>query len=318
MDSIKRSFDKLFKRSSINESYCASFRKIKTVASITRTELLEHPLVLLLMIVAIGMTLLTPLFQFQQFSEDGRLARDCGLASFFLFGTFLVVECAVITIASEIRKGIASVTLIKPLSRGKWLIGKYCGIIQVLVCFSVAEIAAILLAECFSPHYRTLGSYVNVSLCVASFSAVGIALLVGAIGNRFFNSRFATMVTMSLGPSLLMVLAMSDWLEPQVALHGATAWCGVLIFFALAQILAIATLFSTRLNDSGILVLSLLWVPVGFVMGVPDFQLFWQCDALGFAGIPLRYVGGCALYACLSVSLFLGLSVRCFAKRDLG
>ena len=65
------------------------FRKLQAFAAIVKITVIEsiqEPAALLVMLAAILITLLAPLFHFHSFGEEGRLARDGGLASLLVFG----------------------------------------------------------------------------------------------------------------------------------------------------------------------------------------------------------------------------------------
>ena len=150
-------------------------RKLWAIAWFSAVEVLGHPATLLLTLASAVGTLLLPLFQFQRFSEDGRLARDCGLSTALLFGTLLAIGGAG-RLHRALRDGTSAIALVKPLSRGLWFCGNALGTALALGVYLLTQGAATLLAEAYSPRYHAGGSYADVW---AIFMAVGVA--VGAL-----------------------------------------------------------------------------------------------------------------------------------------
>ena len=71
------------------------FYRIRSFRAIVRTtfiEAIQEPAALLVLLTAVCVTSIAPLFHFHAFGEEGRLARDGGLASLLVFG--LALEAA--------------------------------------------------------------------------------------------------------------------------------------------------------------------------------------------------------------------------------
>lgn len=207
--------------------------QLLAIARFSALESLGTPAVLLLMLTAAVGTLVLPLFQFQRFSEDGRLARDCGWATAFLFGLFLVAGAAG-RLRRALTDGTAAIALAKPLSRGVWLCGQLLGSAALLLWFLLGIGAAILTAEAYSPQYHTTGAYANVPGVLRSLLFPVAALLIGAANNRFRRGHFTLTATLTLPPLLGLTV-----LFPAHLHWGALTLLGP-IFLFLIQILAIA------------------------------------------------------------------------------
>ncbi len=292
-------------------------KQLRAVMHVTRIELLAHPVILLLIFVPILLTLITPIFQFQQFSQDGRLARDCGLASFFLFGVAITLFGAVRTVTGELHTGVAAATLSKPLSRHIWLMGKWFGITAVLLTFACSSILAVMLAEAFSPHYQSLGRYVDWPLCLSALGATLFAMVAGAVLNRNYGMRLTLCATHILPFALAGVAVIYTLLSPEVPLKALSLQGGVLLFFGLIQVLAIAICFASRLTLGSTISATLAVFVLGFYLRLPDFRLFWQLDALSYQGISWYYLLGCAGYAMVTSALFLNLGSAGLRQREL-
>lgn len=167
-------------------------RTLSQLVTIARFSMLEHlgtPVILLLTLTASVGTLVLPFFQFQRFSEDGRLARDCGLATCFLFGLFIAIGCAA-KLRRTLTDGTAAIAFTKPLARGTWLCGQIGGAILVLLWFLLTMGAAVLTAEGCSPQYHSTGAYADVRGLLLSLLFPCGALFVGALNHRFRRGRF--------------------------------------------------------------------------------------------------------------------------------
>ena len=219
-------------------------RSLSQIITIARFSALEHlgtPVILLLTLAASVGTLVLPLFQFQRFSEDGRLARDCGLATTFLFGILLAVGCAA-KIYRTLTDGTAAIALTKPLTRGRWFCGQLCGSALVLLWFLLTMGAAIITAEACSPQYHTTGAYADVPTILRALLFPVGALMLGALNNRFRNGRFTLTAALCL-PCLLWITVA---LPAQRHLGSLTLLPAIALF--LIQILTLASALATRLS----------------------------------------------------------------------
>ena len=83
-------------------------RQFVTLSILTAVEATRQPICLLLTTTCILLTMLTPMLALHNFGEDGRLARDSGLAYQFVFGLFVAAYAACSSLAREMRSGTAS------------------------------------------------------------------------------------------------------------------------------------------------------------------------------------------------------------------
>lgn len=176
-------------------------RRFFTIARFAALETLGHPGTLLLTLASAAGILVLPLFQFQRFSEDGRLARDCGLATAFLFGLILVAGAAC-RVTQGLKNGTAAVALVKPVTRAQWFCAQTAGSLFALLLFLLAQGAAVLIAEACSPQYHTTGRYADVAGILRTEALAALALIGAALNHRFRNGRFP-LTGMVLLPLLL-------------------------------------------------------------------------------------------------------------------
>lgn len=252
------------------------------IVKVSLLETLGQPVALLLTFSSAMWVLLLPLLQFQRFSEEGRMARDCGLAMAFLFGLFFVIGNAG-RLARSLENGTAAAVFVKPVSRGLWICGRCIGGLLSAAIFMIVQLAVILVAEANSPKYQTTGEYANVTQLLFAMGALVLALVVGACNQRFRQGRFV--LTAHL---LLPLFAMG-----QIAFLDAPHWgvftAGLTLYFGLMQLAAVATCFAVRfragLTAAGTGIVTLLWA--FFFNGAS----FLQLDALSHGGaIPWKTI----------------------------
>ena len=112
--------------------------KIGAVAWVTAKETLFQPLFVILMLVGIFVLFIFLLIPYNTLGEDIKLVITQGLTIVKLFSAFLAVWAASSTIADELDGKTALMALAKPLSRTKFIIGKYAGVmIAVTLLFLI-------------------------------------------------------------------------------------------------------------------------------------------------------------------------------------
>jgi len=325
------------------------FRQIRALAYATLLEGMQQPAALLLLLACVILTGLTPVFQFHSLGEEGRLARDSGLACMLVFGLILAATTASSSLSSEIERGTAAATLSKPVPRALFLVAKYCGVLALVFILWSASLAATLLAERASEHFVAMGGNEignradRLTTVLALFGPVA-ALAIAGILNYRRQARFGVAAFLGIPLALFAVLLACGcynrfgrlvWYHPELNLRVPAA--AVLILLALAMLAALAAALATRLRSGPTLALCGLilafgltgdlwaghapvWSWRGLLGGLaPNLQHFWLCDALADEGwIPWHYVGGAALYACAWSALALGAGVLALRNRDMG
>ena len=324
------------------------FRQLRALAYATLLEGMQQPAALLLLLACVILTGLTPVFQFHSLGEEGRLARDSGLAYMLVFGLILAATAASSSLASEIERGTAAATLSKPVPRALFMIAKYCGVLALVCILWSASLAATLLAERASEHFVAAGGNEmgdkadRITTLLALFGPVA-ALAVAGILNYLHRARFGVAAFLGIPLALFVALTACGcynrfghwvWYQPDLNLRIPAA--AVLILLALAMLTALASALATRLRCGPTLAFCALLLAFGLtgdlwagqaavgswrgLLGglAPNLQHFWLCDALAENGwIPWRYVGSAALYAGTWTTLALGAGVLALRNRDM-
>jgi len=325
-----------------------SLRQLLLIGRMTALEGLQQPICLLLTLTCVLATILQPFLQLHSFGEEGRMARDGGLAFMLVFGLFVAGFTSGSTLAEELRSGTAATTLAKPVGRLTFIIGKWLGVVVGLAVFCTISTCATLLAERTAEHTietaHFAGSIIDRFAGLGTIAAIVIALALGALLNFRRSTRFSLATTLTLLAGLPLVILLCGLIDRTGSLLPAYSLqvnlrllpAAALIFMLLILYAAVATALSTRLPTAVTLLLCALLLFIGFlsdswlgqstsVIGrlayslIPDVQHFWLADAIARQGrIPLRYLAHAAVYTLSMSSLVLGIGYAAFRTRDVG
>jgi ABC-type transport system involved in multi-copper enzyme maturation permease subunit len=202
-------------------------RVSKQVFSISRTtalEAIQEPVAFLLMLTAVLTTVLAPLFHFNCFGEDGRLARDGGLSSMLLFGLVLAAGTAGRVVAGEIESGTAAAIIGKPVSRVTFLLSKALGVFWVVSIYWFGILCATLSAERISSRFVTTENFAGYvtdrTTLILALGSLLLVLIIGAIAH-FLRRSFGTVTYCGMAVSQALVVLVSgfyEWANPSMFL----------------------------------------------------------------------------------------------------
>ncbi len=323
-------------------------RSFTAIARATVVETIQEPAALLVLLAATFVTTLAPLFNFHAFGEEGRLARDGGLACLLVFGLALGCAAAGAAVHRECASGTAAAALAKPVGRGLFLTGKYCGILAVCGLFWIAVTTATLLAEAAADHTVQIGEtwdrLPDVRLRQWSCYAPLAALAAAAVLHNRRRTRFGVAAFL-LVPVALVVTALAsgfwshtgDWGPYAFRLNLRLLSAALPLFFALALLTAWSAALAVRLPTGAVLLAGVAilgaglaadtwsasaaaWSCRGILAGLlPNIQHYWLADALTRGGsVPWPYVARAAGLAAAGCALPLVAGVALLHTRDLG
>lgn len=323
-------------------------RQFLALTGLTALETVRQPLVVLLSASCVAVIGLVPLLMVYQFGEEGRLARDSGLAIHLVLGLIVATTAACSALAREIRDGTASVVLTKPVGRELFFLSKFAGISVVVVAFSAGATAATLLAERISEKFvegGPTGDYVTDFR--TGFTLVGTPflayLLAGLMNYRtrrpFHSSAFGLLLVL-----VCLVLLLSAFFERDGSLGPfdfRVEWrivsASLLVTVALVLFAALALGLSTRLDTLPTLVVCGSLFIVGLMSDywfgrhgadsmaallchrlIPNWQHFWVSDALAGGGrVPAEYVLRALGYGVSSLAGILLLGMVSFRHTEV-
>ncbi len=255
--------------------------QIRSIARTTFREAIQEPVSFLMILTAVLTTVLTPLFQFNRFSEEGRLARDGGLSSLLVFGLVLAAGTAGRSVAGEIESGTAAAIIGKPVARTTFVVAKALGIFQVVLVFWCGQVAATLIAERISAHFVTTANFAGYATdritLILSVAALLLVLLFSTLMHYIRRKGFGLIAFSGIAVAQVAVVLFSGFYsrlgKPFYVFAHAACDCGdaahhasggiiynpdlnlrvipaaILILFVLAVFVALATALATRLQS---------------------------------------------------------------------
>jgi ABC-type transport system involved in multi-copper enzyme maturation permease subunit len=175
----------------------ASCRRSYLIARVTFLEAVRQRFFAFLLVLGAAMVLSSVSFRVFDFGHgELKFIADFGFGGMFLFGSVLAVVMTAQLFFSEMDNKTALTLLAKPLGRGEFLLGKFCGAWAVLAVF-VATLAALLGAVLWGREQELLAAAEQAGRLPATFSLVGLA-------------EFALLQWLRLGVVVAMVLAISS------------------------------------------------------------------------------------------------------------
>lgn len=318
-------------------------RQFLFIASNSFRELIRQPVYLLLMSAASLFIVFLSTVPYFGFGDDPKMVEDMSLAVLLLAGLLMSVLCAASTVAQEIRTGTALTVLSKPVGRGAFLLGKFAGLAGALALFTGALMVAVLLASRMA--YDAYGDTDLTSLLIY-VAAVLAAYAAGGFTNFFLRRPFVSDAVLAYALFTALALALVvNYTVLEKAFDGPAKvdWrlvpAGILVWFALLVLAALALACSTRLDTiptlavcSALFLLGLMsdylfggpalqgswWAQVAYA-AVPNWQQFWATDALEQGKtIPWKYVGQAAGYMGVYLVGALAAALWLFEDRELG
>jgi len=324
--------------------------RIRSFAAIVRTtfiETIQEPAALLVLLAAVFTTTVAPFFHFHAFGEEGRLARDGGLACLLVFGLAFGCAAAGAAVHRECASGTAAAILAKPVGRGMFLAAKISGILLTCALFWVSVTVTTLLAEAAADRTMAVGEtwdrLPDVRLRQWAVFAPLAALAAAAVLHHRRRARFAAAAFLLVPAALALTALLSGFWEHagawrpyafRLSLRALSA--ALPLFFALALLVAWSAALAVRLPAGAVLLAgaALLgvglaadtwsagapaWSARGLLAGLlPNIQHYWLADALSRGGsVPWAYIGRAAGLATAGCALAVAAGVGLLHTRDL-
>lgn len=123
------------------------------IARATTKEAVRQPVFFLLLALALILLLANTWVPFFTFGDDVKMLKDCGLATILITGMLLAVWTASVSISDEIEGKTAMTLLSKPINRRQFVVGKFLGIIQAVLCLIVPAMLFFLFLIYFKVGY---------------------------------------------------------------------------------------------------------------------------------------------------------------------
>ncbi len=288
--------------------------------------------------------LLAPSISMYTLDEDVKLLRELGLSTLFLAGLFIAVFSSTGAITEEIESGTITTVLSKPISRPVFVLGKFFGI-AAAVTLAHALVTMVFLMVTRHGVLETANDEVDWTVIAAAGSVILLTIILTAFLNYVYEwnapSTGVVLGTIFSGFAILFLFFVNKEWKFNPADNHFEAFdiiASILLLFAVYVLVALAVLFSTRLNEVltltccvGIFLLGLisdwvfgrfadqhLWANIGSKL-TPNLQIFWVSDAIYESGtIPVRYLWLAGGYTLLYIAGILALAIAAFQRRQVG
>jgi hypothetical protein len=260
-------------------------RRFTAIARTAAVETMSQPLSAILFPAATLAVHLLPSLQYHRFGAPGRLARETGLSSLFVFGLIFAVPAAVKAIGRELESGTAAAALALGVSRSLFFTARVVGVLGVYALFAVGMLAASALSAFSCEKAASIVAPETVRVWgpafIAGVSGSVMAFAGAAFLNRFFNRRFCLWTCILAVALQLPGLALLDGAKPVFdALPGLAALCSAgMVYVTIAAALAV------RMKEGAVSACVAAAVAAGFFFPVsflfPDMRVFWLFEGDG-------------------------------------
>lgn len=311
-------------------------------------ETFRQPIFLLLTSACVVLISVTPMVLLHKFGEEGKLARDTGLALHFVFGIFVAGTAAAASLAREVRSGTAATVLCKPVGRDMFFLAKYAGLLLIVMGFSACATIATLMAERIAEKFMygggLIGDVIDWRTAWTLLAAPAAAMAAAAVYNYVTRRPFGSAAFFLLLIALMVAMTISGFFDRggrRSAFDLIVEWrilpAALLVTFALGVLSAVALSLSTRLRAGPTVVICALLFLAGLLSDyffgrfvdrsivaafcyavIPNWQHFWLADALNGGGaIPPAYLLRAAGYATTVSAGVLCLGALAFRGTDI-
>lgn len=327
-------------------------RRLLVITYATLREGLQQPICMLLTLTMLVLTLLQPIVQLHTFGEPGRLVRDGGFGFQLIFGLLIVVFTAGMTLSNELRSGTAAASLVKPVTRIEFFVGKLLGVLGVLVLYWICSIFALLIAERAAERFvedsRIVGYVRDSQSAFLGLCVPIVALFFAAMMNYLKHMRIGLVFftsTIVLYSALFVYLGLYTYDGIWLGFSSSFATyydfrllsVGFLLLLLLCCFTTLALSLTTRLKTGGALAICFVLFSLGFFIDLmleggvcgkvfgnalslitPNIQSYWLPDALGNGGtVSLKYCLSATANTILYILLYSFIGINFLRTKDL-
>jgi hypothetical protein len=302
-------------------------------------ESLRDPAIIVIFFVTALINIILPVTALFVFREQFRMIVDNFMATILLGGLILSVFSADRVMGREIAQGTAGFIFSKPVSRVEYVLGKLCGVIAVMVFYSLCSSMELLISlRCAGDQFRLeWGIY---SLLIGA--SLVVPYLAAALRNYLKGSNFCQSSMYMLFICLLLATLIAQFLpghsKGEAGLNGQVAIGFMVLSFGLALMGSLSMTLMTRLRVTGTFIMIFLVFLGGatadYFFGIaadkgnifarimylvlPNWQSFWQAEALAIKiDIPGAYVMWSFIYMLTMICFFSSLACLLFQGREL-
>ncbi len=168
-------------------------RAIAAIAAVTVREALRQKLAVNLLVFALALLSATLTISALTFGEQYRIIVDLGLSSMEIFGTLIAVLLGAGLVARDVERRSLYPVLAKPVSRTRYLVGRYLGLLATVTLNMLAM--ELVFGAVLATYLGGLGFLRDTPFFPVLASMVVRFAVVGAIAAFFSTFSTATLAT---------------------------------------------------------------------------------------------------------------------------
>lgn len=307
-----------------------------SIAFNTIQENLREPIYLLLILTALSLLAILPIFgALFTFGDSSKVIADSGLGMLMFIGWLTAAFSASQTITGEINRGIVLNVLSKPVQHSAFFFGKLLGIFSLILLFSMIVSVAIFISIQITTDNAL---HPNTTIYALYLGAIILSCLFGGICNYLAGTSFckAAIIGFSLFIPLCLLLSFAVPQGNFPKLHTPLFPALLLIIEAILIMSAFAIAVSTRCRTGQTLFLCFLLFFCGLfadylsclyphsllcdIMAncLPNWQSFWMADVISAKQtIQTSYMLKATGSACLLCLFYSILGYTLFRHREI-
>ncbi len=245
------------------------FTVLIQIAKNTFRESLREPIFLLMLLTALVMNGLFPIFTMFVFNAQTKLVIDSTMATSMLFGWGLAVLISSYAISREIDDGTALLLLSKPVQRPVFIIAKILGIILACLVFSVlTSLGSLISLRIAVDQFR-----IDMTVMSIYYGAIVLAFIAAGAYNYITQKSFPMAAVISLLVTIPIAAILAHVLPYEGSRTGLSFYLVpglILVIYSIIIMASLSTALSTRLG----LVSNLLLCSCLFLLGLmADFLI---------------------------------------------
>lgn len=317
--------------------------KLFSIAKNTFTETIRQPIYAVILVIALLAIFISPSLTMYTLDDDNKLLRELGLSTLFLAGLFIAIFSASAAVTEEFETKTIITILSKPIQRPIFVIGKFLGVsVAVFLAYYICTVAFLMATR--HGVLTTASDYHDMTVLTAAGVIIVASILLTAFLNYSYDWKFSstaivsTAVLATLGIIFLALIDRNWKFNPSnngIAIFDIYA--SILVFIAIIVLVAVAIMFSTRLNIVLTLICCIsvflmglisdyvfgrfaethIWAKIGRML-VPNLQVFWISDAIyeGSNQLSAGYIITSASYGLCYTAGILLIAVALFQSRQ--
>ncbi|MBP5300289.1 MAG: ABC transporter permease [Victivallales bacterium] len=239
------------------------FTTLFQIAKNTFRESLREPIYLLILLSALVLILIYPVFTLFVFFGQEKLVIDSSMATMMVFGWGLAIMISSYAISREIDNGTALLLMSKPVQRPVFIIAKILGILAATALFSFITGVASLL----SLRVATDQFWIDNFFLYGNFVVLAIALAIAGAYNYVTRQSFCSAAVIAITCLLPLMAVLGHFKQADghhVGLAFRTIPALLLVALSIGSMGTLATALSTRFG----LVPNLLLCAALFMLGL--------------------------------------------------